>query len=472
MTAPALLILVLALGAVAEPPDLLPKPTAPILTRCTEGSADYETARDPLGVVRGRVEALTDTSDPAPAVAALRSLLRQRCLAMAVEVGSLPEPKHALALKTWWERGGESWLWSYLKMPELGALPNLRPNVVLPPGMRSVLFRETTRDKQIAPLLCSQADAACGVETEGWMARARAVVEIEDLERQREDERARIRMDAAMHHQPDPPDDQPIEIDAGVICGRQAPKIYTKWRHCLADHQAPIQAMPLGRTRAPKDGWLILVGRRGHYEFSDEARAYDLATGAAFVSTSSSALVVQPGGEVNFDKTDAARKPHLSAGRLASIDNLREAVWMLMLRTHAEKIAIHSKSYPLPEGMTVEYAPNDSESPDYVMGPGGWSTAWTTLDWRWLAPDGTLRAEGEVTWPASDDRAEAHAAALSVFPEPGFGEGCPPATPPQSASPWRARVNRRDGPAPAQYHRLIDGLWRGIVDFTPAGSCR
>jgi hypothetical protein len=81
------------------------------------------------------------------------------------------------------------------------------------------------------------------------------------------------------------------------------------------------------------------------------------------------------------------------------------------------------------------------------------------------------RAEGEVAWPMSYDRAEAHAVALLDIAERGFVEGCPPSTPPKSASPWRPRVNHRDGPPPKEFQRLIDGLWRRIVDFTPTGSC-
>jgi hypothetical protein len=474
MTAPALLVLVLAAGAAADQPSLLAPPTAAVVRRCVQGSADDEAARTALGVLRERIPALKDTSDPKPAIAALRSLLRGPCFVMAIEVGWLTEPRHPLALKTWWEHGGESWLWSYLKMPDLGTMPNLRPNVVLPPGMRSVLFRETTPDPQLEPLLCSQAEALCGVETEGWMARARAAVEVPDEEQQRWDLRTRAEMEAALHNQPPPSPEQTMEINPGILCGGTAARMdYTTWRHCLGRNQIPMQALPLGRTRAPKDGWLIIVGRRGHYDFSDEARAYDLTTGAAYIASSSSALALMPGGKVNFKKTDAARQPHLAVGRLASLDNLRETVWMLMLREHAERVAIESNSYPLPTGMTVEFRPNDEDPQaymNYAIDHGGWNTSWTSLEWRWLGPDGMLRAEGDVTWPTSGNRAETHAAALLDIAERGFVEGCPPATPPKSASPWRAHVNHRDGP-PKEFQRLIDGLWRRIVDFTPTGSC-
>jgi hypothetical protein len=472
MTAPALLVLALAAGAAADQPNLLPMPAAAIVKRCAESSPEIRAAHTAFSVVRDRIRALKDTSDPTPAIAALRGLLRGPCFAMAIEVGLLAEPKHALALKTWWESGGESWLSSYLKMPEVGEVSHLRPNVVIPPGMRSVLFRETTPDTQLEPLLCSQADALCGIETEGWMARARAVVEVPDAEHLQWYERMRDEMEAAARHQGTPASKQTIEANPGLLCGgASARKDYTAWRSCLAQNRNQVEAMPLGRTRAPKDGWLIIVGRRGHYDFSDEARAYDLTTGAAYISASRSGLALMRGGDVNFAKTDAARQSHLAVGRLASIDNLREAVWMLMLREHTEQVAIGAEYYPLPTGMKVELRPNDAEL-IAGSGRGGWNSGMTTLEWRWLGPDGNPRAEGEVTWPAAYEHAEAHAAALLDIAERGFVEGCPPATPPKSASPWRARVNHRDGPPPKEFQRLIDGLWRRIVDFTPTGSCR
>ena len=39
-----------------------------------------------------------------------------------------------------------------------------------------------------------------------------------------------------------------------------------KWIECLAEHRVPGWALPLGRFRAPDRGWLVIRGRRGHYE--------------------------------------------------------------------------------------------------------------------------------------------------------------------------------------------------------------
>src|SRR5262249_11110598 len=145
--------------------NLLPqRPRGTVLTRCEAGSPDGKEGRAALDRLRTAIEGLTDTSDPAPAIASLRSLLRMRCFALASEHTELPAPSHALALKTWWQNGGEQWLSSYLSSPRAGRLPDLHTAIVIPPAMLPVLFRETTNDKALAPLLCSQADATCGLE--------------------------------------------------------------------------------------------------------------------------------------------------------------------------------------------------------------------------------------------------------------------------------------------------------------------
>ncbi len=54
-------------------------------------------------------------------------------------------------------------------------------------------------------------------------------------------------------------------------------------------------ALPLGDVKAPDTGWLVIAGRRGHYEFCDTVRAYDLETGAAFIDDNCSELTLQLG---------------------------------------------------------------------------------------------------------------------------------------------------------------------------------
>lgn len=68
-----------------------------------------------------------------------------------------------------------------------------------------------------------------------------------------------------------------------------------------------FESFPAGRFRSPKKGWLVVVGRRGHYHFCDTLSAYDLGTGAAYVARSCSQLKLADGGIVDVAKTDEAK---------------------------------------------------------------------------------------------------------------------------------------------------------------------
>jgi hypothetical protein len=168
-------------------------------------------------------------------------------------------------------------------------------------------------------------------------------------------------------------------------------------------------------------GWLVISGRRGHYEFCDTTRAYNLADGAAFIHDSCSALVLKPGGHVDRDATNKGRVEHLKAGTIP-VDNLREAVWMLLLRGEAEEVQLRAEYYPLPAGLT----------PSVTVGAGGhevvvsgmWSnTAQTQLTWWWRPDDGPAFV-GELTWPDSYQAAESHAASLLAIAEEAFADSC------------------------------------------------
>jgi len=71
---------------------------------------------------------------------------------------------------------------------------------------------------------------------------------------------------------------------------------YTEWMKCLEEHRPVAWALPLGRLQSPRVGWLIIRGRRGHYQFCDEVRAHDLETAQPNVAQSCSRLHRQRGG--------------------------------------------------------------------------------------------------------------------------------------------------------------------------------
>jgi hypothetical protein len=197
------------------------------------------------------------------------------------------------------------------------------------------------------------------------------------------------------------------------------------------NERATISSLPIGNFQAPTDGWLAVSGRRGHYEFCDGVAAFDLQTGGAFKSDSCSGLQLRSDGSVDFGATDRKRQRRPVRGT-ASADNLRELVWMLLMKDSVQSRK-RGESFPIPNTYTRRFKviPTDGGSSG---GSFGMSTAQTLLAWTWIAPNGQVRANGNLTWPPwfwGPDLAESHAASLLSVMEGSVTPGCP--TPPAPA---------------------------------------
>jgi hypothetical protein len=420
-----------------------------VLSRCAEDSLDQRNAEASWRRLDPLVEGLADDADAAPHLAAIRELLRNACLHLAFENGPLDLPTHPTALRRWWVDGGKYWLWSYIRFGQSGRSDDLRWTASLPPSPRTVLFRETATDPTLDPLLCSASDQACGAETQGWVARAE-----EALSAERPSRRSWY-------------DDAP-KPDPWLRCNAEAvpPRAYERWRACVGGIDERIEALPLGRTRVPREGWLVVVGRRGHYEFCDGVSVFDLATGAAYKAESCSGLALQGDGSVDFAATDALRAVRVRAGRVP-VDNLREAQWMIALAPHSERVHVRGRSYPLPKGVEIRHAVEPlPEAAQYGFGWRG-SSAQTLLEWSWIAPGGTVQAEGELLW-GSYELDEAHAGELLRVAEGGLVEGCAPAALP--ALPRRGgRVHSGDA-SPTGIKDTFTEIWTALDAYRP-GAC-
>jgi hypothetical protein len=178
-------------------------------------------------------------------------------------------------------------------------------------------------------------------------------------------------------------------------------------------------ALPLGEFKAPTPGWVVITGRRGHYDLCDTKRAYNLMTGAAFIHDSCSALALKPGGDVDFGATNKARVDSIKVGSV-QVDNLREAVWTMLFRGEAEQLQLKAEYYPLSAGLMPAVTVRTRQ--DASSSAGMWAnTGQTSLTWRWVPTTGTGFV-GELTWPTSYDAAESHAASLLAVAEQGFVE--------------------------------------------------
>ena len=209
---------------------------------------------------------------------------------------------------------------------------------------------------------------------------------------------------------------------------------FAVWRECFDATQEELTRrvhFPIGRTRAPKQGWLVIAGRRGHYDFCDEIRAYDLATGSAYVVGSCSALALEPGGSVNRKRTDDARRPTIEIGHLA-LDRLREAAWMTLLLDELDQDVRGSLGTEVPPWMEIR-VDRPGGSVGTVFGKSFTSsTAHTQLEWNILG-NPRLVKNGTLTFPDDpNDVAAAHAMRLIRIAELSLVVGCPTALPPDS----------------------------------------
>lgn len=342
----------------------------------------------------------------------MKDLLATPCWALAAGENEDVTFDSALSLKSWWDAGGSSWVSHYLTLGAPGHHPN-NPNwSMVAPTPRKTLTRESAKDSPLASILCSARDASCGLETRGWLTRARQAFEAHAREKRRE----------------------PRPSDPRAVCTERAKNApagdgYDTWRRCLDDTAERSDALPLGRFRAPTDGWLVLRGRRGHYALCDEVRAYDLATGSAFVSGTCGGLVLRDGGSVDGQKTDATRKLRSEVGRLP-LENLREAALLTLLAPHVQHdVLAEGFGWALPDDLPIQ------SSTDGVFGglalSGGFSSGQTIVGWAWVR-SGRAVASGELVWPENyNDAASDHAVKLLQIAEAAFAPSeCVPAAPP------------------------------------------
>jgi hypothetical protein len=82
---------------------------------------------------------------------------------------------------------------------------------------------------------------------------------------------------------------------------------YERWRTCLETLSLKPRKLALGSLKVPAQGWATFRGRRGHQSFCDELRAYDLATGSAYIAAVCSSQSLLPAGAVSRTQTGGAR---------------------------------------------------------------------------------------------------------------------------------------------------------------------
>lgn len=400
-------------------------PDARSIERCASDSPDLDAARAALTALDSAVVHAPRNGNGSSLRTQFVALLGLRCFAPAVEA-ALPVVRSVRSFEEWWTRSGRSWLEQYLSpFPERNA-GDPRRQVILPAAERTLLSQsDLPRNHPLAPLLCSVSDATCGSGTSAFLVRAEQSFAAFHVASEHEHEAMRTPDERAMRdwHQ------------RNTLCARDARRAparsrYQTWYLCIQSHQQTADLFPIDRIRVPESGWIVMTGRRGHYHFCDETRAYDLATGAAYIAKSCSGLALESDGSVNAQATNDAREESVVTGRLP-LFALRELAWMMLLADTVSPNAPTGDVAILPDNIEP-VLPASGELFGTLSGMFvGHSSAQTTVQWSWIVDD-RVRKTSEFTYPNSlNSAAENHIDELLAVAEAAFEPGCVPALLPQ-----------------------------------------
>jgi hypothetical protein len=402
------------------------------LRPCRPGTSEYKEARAKLDALDAEIRGLAPAADPAPVERKLAALEKQSCFALAGHLAV--RARSGLALRTWWEDGGQAAAAGAL---ELGGDD---PVVWVAPNIRRTLTLETDPGHRLTPLLCSAYEDACGRDTDGWRRRAEASFRRAEAVRHAHGEGETL--DGWPYLRP------PDQTDC-VAYGRKAPRHrqLASYRRCLAVAAIRAPAFAIGRVKKPTEGWLIVTGWQGHYDACNERRAFDLATGSAYRVAGCSVLLSD--GSVDRQATDAARRIVRERGTV-SLDKIREAAWILLqLGEIDEWKVITGFGVSLPSGI----APGSDARYGFTSGRGGGMPSSMNTPVYWEVGMGSRVLGGrDIPWPGDlNNVPEFYAAKLLEVAETSFTPGCPAAKPPTNAA------SLGEGASP------LDQSWRELL---------
>jgi len=443
---------VLVLTLLAANAGAKPRRTRIILP-CDPQGPDYAAADAELKAIDAAIKGLAPAGEFAPLVERLTKLAETRCFELMD--GVWLQPTSAVSLRTYWNDGGMDRMRGYLDL-RIGD----QPIVWVEPSVRKALTLETSPQSPLRSLLCPAADETCASETRGWEIRVdEAFRHAGELAAERQK-----LLDRTEHGQiasPGEEDCEKLAIEAPA--GRR----FGKFRDCLERTHDQRPALPIGHLRAPAHGWLLISGRRGHYRFCDETRAYDLASGAAYRIGTCSELALVPGGAVDHRATDQGRHRVVELGHLP-VEALRETAWMLLLLDEVDKhVRLEGWGRSLPEGIGIMAKASDETILGSLHSSYTSTSADTTLHWRVVEADRALKS-GSLTWPMElNDPERAHALSLLKVAEAGFVAGCPQVAPPlallRGKTPLSASRLDTDRASLDKAAKLIEDGWPDAV---------
>jgi hypothetical protein len=400
-----------ASASIAESPPIAmyPSKTAAAAGFCTKD--EFDAASDELTEIERAVSDLPNDASSATALTTrIEQLLASRCylggqLTRELDLDALKAAK-ARAVRVWWEEGGQWFL--------RDALQNATA-VYFAPTVRPLLAAELLpKQDPLRMILCPNASSECDPVAAG------AVLEVE-----REEQRVAL---LAGNGRPPPPTGDYSSIQQE--CARASHKLpratrFEEYVGCVQERVAEGPRLPIARYRSPK-GWLVLRGRRGHYDYCNELRAYDLESGTAYIAGRCAGRALHSGtGVVAAPSTYGGSALSVLVG-VVSPDALRRLAFALAL---GERVETQTKAYARFE-IPVDVAwprRDDAMRSKFSMG-GMWGhSAQSEIRFDLVAP-GALPISGQFLWPDSSTIGEQAIDNLIVSTEITFVEGCPKAT--------------------------------------------
>lgn len=327
------------------------------------------------------------------------ALYRHACLA----VGRADEPRLELSLdsaseaKLFWEDGLSSWFRAYLDLAD-----GTDETVWLLPTPRTVVTAKTRPTDPMAPWMCPvDPESPCAQSTRAWRLRAERYFEL-------------WRRSGKIEF----PD-----CDAAIESG-PSQDAYARWRTCENEALRRYSALPPGGLGPLDTGWIVVHGRRGHYQYCDEVAVFDLVSGSHYRFAEcehrpeldglarAGAVDPPPGGVEVETGTIPAAFLHEFAWVAASIQYVQ-----------ADVVMDSALGRQLPAGVEVSRSQDWSLSGLGLSGVG--SSGHTTIGWQWIREAGEVPTHGEFSWPTGlSDPAEDHAVRLLTIAELRTAKGC------------------------------------------------
>lgn len=443
-----------ATATAASPVQMRPPKDAASLGFCKED--EQRAAQDETGEIAKLVRSLPRDASPADAVTErIVKLFASPCyaggnLARALDTAKLKAAR-AFSVARWWESGGHAFLQDALQHANAihfaPSIPRMIAPELLPAG------------DPLRAILCPTSAAECDPVAQGAAL---------DLGR----ELVRVSLLHALPRATGAPEQAPSSPEACAQTIRKEPPAERLARYAACvDRLVPSRAaLPEARYRSPK-GWLVLRGRRGHYSFCDEARAYDLETGAAYVASRCGGLVLTTGGAVNQGATRDTGSVKTRVGTL-STDALRRLAMMLWLKESAEDDVREYAKFPVPTGVPMP-DPGSGFLFGFGYGRGGWAHSGQTSIQFEISDGKSTLVSGRFVWPDSSDAGNQVVDDLVVSAETTFREGCPRAPLPATLSPAKGLggVSSIDA-SPDALRKSADDLAAAFAELRRTKVCK